>query len=487
MIKKICLLFLFLIVPTLMFSKTYDLSSDDGAIYAQPTEPLNAVKYEDSASNLPNPEDNVVTISPVSNVYIQPQLNITDISDIGKDAELLMFIVINGEGYLLNSFNIKLKNTVIFKNLDFPIDLSNSEGLSADIYYGYKILDSDEIKYNCYQLIIKSATVNNTEDNIEPFKEPEPENLSFQLDNQTLGKGAAFTINNVLYKITEQYIYKLNSNNEFEQVYKIPENTLEILQTYTVAVLNNKAYIIGGLKNDGCKVETPSGGYYNCATNDVWIYGPDNNSLELSDAKINAARDVAASGVVNGKIYLLAGWYPNDKGTNESSVAVFENGQWSKIDYSGTYYPVRSQAYATVGDKIYLIGGCLENCKEQLMQEFDTTTNTFTQRTPMPLDGRHFSGQNACVRQDRYIYVYGGATDFSETIFDDVAVYDTKTDEWKKLDTHLTMPRKDIASSVVNDQLWIFNGATYFENSSNSDDSPHANYNNQTIEVGTFY
>jgi hypothetical protein len=49
------------------------------------------------------------------------------------------------------------------------------------------------------------------------------------------------------------------------------------------------------------------------------------------------------------------------------------------------------------------------------------------------------------------------------------------------------MPRKDIASAVIDDQLWIFGGATYFENNSNSENAPHANYNNQTIEYGIFY
>ena len=479
--KNYLLIFLILVFPALIFSETYDFTYQEGEIYAQPSKPLDAVLYSNTSDKLPKPEDNIVKISPSKNVYVQPKLKVKDSSDVGKDAEIMMYVIIEDTGYLLNTYNTKLSDIITFKNIPNAIDFSNLGNQSFDIYYGYKLLNGSDIKFNCYRIEVSEEV------SVEPFKDPEPENISFKLDNQTLGNGAAFTINDVLYKITDEYIYKLNSNNKFEQYFKVPENTINILQTYTVAVLNGKAYIIGGLKNDGCKVQTPTGSYYNCATDEVWIYDPEANTLKLSDAKINAARDVAASGVVNGKIYLLAGWYPNDKGMNESSVEVFDNGTWKKISYSGKYYPVRSAAYATLGDKIYLIGGCKETCKEQMVQEFDTTTNTFTQRSSMPLAGRHFSGQNACVRQNRYIYVYGGATDFSETIFDDIAVYDTKTDKWKILDTHLTMPRKDLASSVVNNQLWIFNGATYFQGSSSSGNSPHANYNNQTIEVGTFY
>jgi N-acetylneuraminic acid mutarotase len=443
-------------------------------------------------------------IAPVNVSIIEKKVENSDESDEdffkGESIKIVTYVsaTIDSGNLLIDNFSVSPINTTVTSDNIAKIEVKKSFLNQWILSHYDSPLNPDgyiNILFNLFGPLGEFGNfITNIGDNsslyrtgMEAFKDPAPDNITFILDDQTMARGAAFVINGTLYHISsDNSIYKLE-NGQFSKYFTPSEDVFNILQTYTVAVLNNKAYIIGGLKDDGCKVKVPSGAEYNCATDEVWIFDPEKKTLELSDAHINKARDVAASGVVNNKIYLLAGWYPNDKGKNEDTVEVYDNGKWETINYSGTFYPVRSAAYATVGDKIYLIGGCQQTCQEQLLQEFDTTTNSFKQLSSMPLDGRHFSGQNACVRDNRYIYVYGGATDFSDKIFDDVAVYDTKTDQWKILDTHLTMPRKDIASAVIDDQLWIFGGATYFENNSNSENAPHANYNNQTIEYGIFY
>jgi len=180
---------------------------------------------------------------------------------------------------------------------------------------------------------------------------------------------------------------------------------------------------------------------------------------------MNEPREVFATAVVDGKIYALGGW-DTDVETNSTTVEYFDGDTWTNVEYTGDYVPTRSPAYAAVGDKIYLFGGCVEGeeggacpCTSQLTQIFDTTTNTFSRGSTMALEGRHFSGQHAAVR-DEFIYVFGGSTDFSCTIYKDIAVYDTENNQWGTLDNTMTLERKSIGSTVVGDRLYIFGGLT---------------------------
>ena len=296
---------------------------------------------------------------------------------------------------------------------------------------------------------------------------PPPEELVFSEYSDEMSGGGAFAIDDDVYMVFNGWIYKLGAGG-FEQHFDTGEDTLVLLSSFNVEVLNDKAYIVGGSKNDGCKVKVPSGEEYNCSTDEVWIYDPFEDTLTLSDAHLNNAREVFASGIVDGKIYVLGGWYPNETGGNESTVEVFEGGAWKLVSYTGTYMPVRSPAYATVGDKIYLFGGCLYKdeggpssapCTRKDVQIFDTKTSTFSQGTPMSLDGRHFSGQHTAVR-GKYVYVFGGATDHSDEIFDDVAVYDTEADKWMTLANRMTRERKSTGAVVSSDTLYVFGGLT---------------------------
>ena len=75
----------------------------------------------------------------------------------------------------------------------------------------------------------------------------------------------------------------------------------------------------------------------------------------------------------------------------------------------------------------------------------------------MEIAGRHFSGQHAAVR-DGEVYIFGGSSDFSCQIYDDVARYDPSTDEWTVLPSQMTVERKGVGSALLGDQLYIFGG-----------------------------
>jgi len=292
------------------------------------------------------------------------------------------------------------------------------------------------------------------------FLDPAPEGLSFAAFSSDVGN-AGFAANSNAYLIKwwpNGTISKLG-NTQFDLYYTAPADTLDLLQTFSTEVLNDQAYIIGGLKDDGNECPVPSGATYNCATTDTWVYNPDGNTL-TAGAAINNARDVAASGVVDGKIYIVGGWNPNAEGSNLDSVEVFDGASWSEVTYTGKFDSVRSPAYAAVGSKVYVFAGCtaMGGCNQTMTQIFDTETNRFHQGADMPLDGRHFSGQHAVARQNRYIYVYGGATDHSETKFDDAAVYDVEANEWQTLSNTMTEERKSCGSVMLGDKLYVSGG-----------------------------
>ena len=158
MFKKIFLIFVFLLLPVTIFAATYYTIYPTNAdnTYAKPINSLDAVTYSEGMSNPPLPSDNIVIISADKSVYIQPVLNVTDSSDIGKEATALMYVVINGEGTMLNSYTTTIEDKTTFTNISSALDFSNYDGLQVDIYYGYMLSGSNEVSYNAYRLVVST-------------------------------------------------------------------------------------------------------------------------------------------------------------------------------------------------------------------------------------------------------------------------------------------------------------------------------------------
>lgn len=287
-----------------------------------------------------------------------------------------------------------------------------------------------------------------------------PLSVAFSEFSSPIGGTFAFIIDNELYFTQSRYIYKYDGSSAFNIVLDTGSSSLALLHTYSVEVRDGLAYIIGGLKDDGSLCPVPSGDYYSCATTDVWIYDPDANTFTQSSASLNYPRDVAASGVVDEEIYMIGGWNPNALAENTDVVERFDGTSWIALPVDPNFIPVRSPAFATAQDKIYIFGGCTETCTQQMVQIYDPSTNTFSSGQPMPFPGRHFSGQHAVTREDRFIYIFGGSNDQSSTIYDNVAVYDALTDQWIPLEDTLTKPRKSSGSALLEGTIWIFGGIT---------------------------
>ncbi len=273
------------------------------------------------------------------------------------------------------------------------------------------------------------------------------------------GGGIAFTIDETMFTIQGSHIRKWVTDH-WEIVYDSGASGLNCIRTFNVEVFNGKAYIIGGQKVSDGNCQLGEG-----ASDKLWIFDPVAKTL-VEGASLNYAREVFGSGVADGKIYVLGGWNPAEapNGENLMEVEVYENETWSLVSYTGEFMPVRSPAYASFGKNIYLFGGCADGdagiacpCMTQYTQIFDTETLTFSQGTNMILEGRHFSGQHAFVYGMK-IYVFGGSTDFSCMIYDDIASYDPDTNFWELLDTRMTVERKSVGSTLLGNQIYIFGG-----------------------------
>ena len=138
MLKKIFLIFTISLLPMTIFATTYYTiyPTKAGNTYAKPINALDAVTYSEGMSNPPLPTDNIVTISADKNVYIQPVLTVSNSSDIGKEATALMYVVINGEGAMLDSYTTTLEDKTVFKNISssFITSLSLIENFFCNFF-----------------------------------------------------------------------------------------------------------------------------------------------------------------------------------------------------------------------------------------------------------------------------------------------------------------------------------------------------------------
>ena len=130
----------------------------------------------------------------------------------------------------------------------------------------------------------------------------------------------------------------------------------------------------------------------------------------------------------------------------------------------GTQLPTKRSGIATVvvGDKIYVIGGTLENVEAPdgiaTIEAYDPQTNTWWQLTDMPT--RRYYPKAAVVND--IIYVFGGWYEVKGVKTEypvRVEAYDPATDTWtRKKD--MPVPRVHPAIGVVDGKIYIIGGST---------------------------
>ncbi|CAA9270253.1 MAG: hypothetical protein AVDCRST_MAG42-3235 [uncultured Chthoniobacterales bacterium] len=206
-------------------------------------------------------------------------------------------------------------------------------------------------------------------------------------------------------------------------------------QEVSAAVLNGKIYVIAGYDSDGASTATVEA--YNPHTNTWSPVRP----LPFANNHNNAA-------VAGGRLYTFGGI------SNQAFVYDAAADAWLPVA------PMHFQrggtaAVGVISDKIYVAGGTQGSTSLRALEVYDPATNVWSQLAPMSVARNHTAG--AVI--DGKLYVVGGRGAAGAATA--LEVYNPQTNSWA---TRAPMPtgRSGIAAAAVNGELWVFGGEASF-------------------------
>ena len=207
----------------------------------------------------------------------------------------------------------------------------------------------------------------------------------------------------------------------------------------------------------------------------VYEYDPAANKWSKKKPMALPAHHIACI-EYDGKIYVFGGFVAPTSGIPA----------WVPINNAFEYDPAKDSwkalapmpvkrgaaVAATVGDKIYVIGGATTAPGEtnpaihptypqrvlSTVQEYDPKTNTWRERSPMPTPRNH----TAAGVVNGKIYVIGGRIGAAfigpSSDLNNVEVYDPATDKWGPPLAKMPTARSAMASGVFNGRIYIAGG-----------------------------
>jgi N-acetylneuraminic acid mutarotase len=205
----------------------------------------------------------------------------------------------------------------------------------------------------------------------------------------------------------------------------------------TINVGQTQQFTATGTFSDGSSRDLTSGG-------GTWA----------TKAPMSPGRDGMGVGVVNGKLYALAGHGNGDSCSYRNTNQAYD----PATDTWTTKTPMSTTRDATaagvVDGIIYVVGG-LTGCGSSVasLEAYDPLTDTWTTKTPMPGGGRGALGVGVV---NGIIYAMGGHTSSAVAT---VEAYDPATDSWT---TKASMPtaRTYYGTGVVNGIIYVAGGIT---------------------------
>jgi len=204
-----------------------------------------------------------------------------------------------------------------------------------------------------------------------------------------------------------------------------------VRQEISTAVLDGKIYVIAGFNSSGGSVNT------------VEVYDPQTNTWS-SAAALPIANNHNAAAVTAGKLYAFGGL------SNRAFVYNSQMNSWPDVA------PMRFQHHNTpavgvINDKIYVAGGNGPNMNQTELEVYDPAANTWTQLASMGVGRNHTAGG---VINGKF-YVVGGRP--GDTAASALEVYDPQTNLWTRL-ANMPTGRSGIGAGVVNGELYVFGG-----------------------------
>jgi len=117
-------------------------------------------------------------------------------------------------------------------------------------------------------------------------------------------------------------------------------------------------------------------------------------------------------------------------------------------------------AVATLGGKVYLIGGIRETSVSSAMEEYDPATDRWRFLASLPERLHH----STAMAHGGFIYVFGGYRSLAFDSTNAAYRYDPSTDRWTTI-TPMPTPRGAPAGAVIDDRLYVVGGASPQTNS----------------------
>jgi N-acetylneuraminic acid mutarotase len=202
-------------------------------------------------------------------------------------------------------------------------------------------------------------------------------------------------------------------------------------QELASAVLNGKLYVIGG--------------YYLGfeSTTSVQVYNPATDTWALAHPLPYAVNHNSAA-VTGGKLYSFGAG---------GGVFVYNsnNNSWGPVA-STHFVHSATAAVGVIDNQIYVAGGTGTPSQREL-EVYDPVANRWTIKAPMSVPRNHTAGGVI----DGKFYVVGGRLSPNAVPTAALEVYNPQTNTWS---TRTPMPtaRAGIAAAVVNNEFWVFGG-----------------------------
>src|SRR5262245_3694627 len=202
-------------------------------------------------------------------------------------------------------------------------------------------------------------------------------------------------------------------------------------QEISVAVLDGKVFVIAGYDANGQSTAT------------VEVYDPRTNAWKRA-APLPIATNHNAAATVNGRLYAFGGTSPR--------AFVYDAGHdaWTEVA-SMRYSHGGTPAVAVIGGKIYVAGGTGPDMAGHELEVYDPSVDKWQVLAPMNLPRNHTAGGAIGGR----FYVVGGRGSSNASTAHEV--YDPATNTWA---TRAPLPtgRSGIAAGVVGERLYVFGG-----------------------------
>jgi Kelch motif len=219
-----------------------------------------------------------------------------------------------------------------------------------------------------------------------------------------------------------------------------------------VVAYQDKIYIIGGIlgyNHSGAQILT--------GVNEMYDPAADNWTIKASMPTLRTSMDGI---LLNGKIYVPSGLVGNVPGpslTNVTEVYDPSTDNWTTAAPIPT--SVFHYASASIGNKIYVVGGETKAGFTSINQIFDTDTNSWSLGKPLPtLTVQAVGSATTGVNSPEGVYVIGGRLNGP---INTTQIYDTAKDDWTYgapfPSTH-DYVTEYLAATTLNDTLFIVGG-----------------------------